>query len=274
MGELPLVLFTVLSQMAAGAFITLYILDVKGKQFSLETGKLSTIVIFITTVVSILLSSFHLGHPLGAAKMFTNIGSSWLSREAVLFAVFLILLAGYYTQWKPDKASTRTQLGGINVVIAFLAITASGMIYVLPARPAWNNFAPVLFFWLTAALSGPLFIGTLFAIKGEKILNLLLPTAIVIGIGLTSFLIYTSLLVSSTGLVQATGINMLNSSLFWGKLLLNWLVPLIIILASVLWKKKLDTKLVTVVFLMVLVGEIIGRALFYGSIEALKIIGS
>lgn len=46
-------------------------------------------------------------------------------------------------------------------LLGFAGITASALIYLVPARPAWNSTSTVADFYLTALLLGPLFLATL-----------------------------------------------------------------------------------------------------------------
>lgn len=273
MGEFPLVLFTVLSQLAAGALITLVILDYVTGKIDNSLGKKSTLAILIITGTSLLFSLFHLGHPLEAYRALTNIGSSWLSREVVLFAILFVLLLVYYFQWKEDNSKRKT-VGLIASLIAVMAVIASGMVYVLPAVPAWNNFSPVIFFVFTAAVLGPLFVFSLLKLKGGAFSSLLYLPGIILGASLVCFIIYTSVLISSPGPSGLTGSNMLESSTFWLRIFLNWLIPLgLLVWASIRKSMAADSKFIIGLFLLVFVGEIVGRHLFYNSAVILRIAG-
>ena len=271
MSEMPLVFFTVLSQLAAGGIITVWLLEVTGKKLSIATGKLATASFLMLSGFSILISLFHLGHPLEIYKVVLNLGSSWLSREAVIFFLLLVLLAIYYFQWKEGREKNRRLLGGITALIALLAVISSAMIYVLPARPAWNNFSTVAFFLLTSALLGPLYVGMLFTLKDKRTFNLPVVLISVISISIISYVSYVSMLVSGTGTAYLTGTNILTSSAFWGKVILSWLVPLSLLIIQHLRNQKLNYLLITIILLSAFIGEVLGRELFYSSIVALQI---
>ncbi|MBZ4687041.1 MAG: reductase anchor subunit (DmsC) [Clostridiales bacterium] len=270
MGEMTLVFFTVLSQLAAGSIVTLWLLEVNGKKITTETGKLVTITLLLITGFSILISLFHLGHPLEAYRALTNLGNSWLSREVILFTSLIVMLATYYFQWQEGKEKNRKVLGGITALVAVLAVISSGMIYVLPARPAWNNVGTVVFFILTAALLGPLYIEMLFTIKKKSVANLPVILVSIIGIYTISFIIYVSVLISGTGTEYQTGINIITSSTFWGRIIVGLLAPFSLLVFKSL-NKVHNSKLITTIFLLAFIGEILGRTLFYSSIVALQI---
>lgn len=271
MSDFSLVIFTVLTQAGAGAAVTLWLMETLGEKIDIEVGRLATGSIFVVTIAGLLASLLHLGHPLAAPRALTHLGSSWLSREVALFSLFLVLLALYFTQWQEGKTGTRKRIAGLTALVAVTAVIASGMIYVLPARPAWNNLATVLFFLLTSALLGPLFTGLIFTIKSHHLSNLGIPLAVVMGVGVISFLLYISSLLTGNGAAYLTGLNMINSIAFWARLALGWLVPLGLI-GTRLWRKEqISGKTIAALFLLVLAGEILGRELFYSSVVALQI---
>ncbi|GAV22685.1 dimethyl sulfoxide reductase anchor subunit family protein [Carboxydothermus pertinax] len=269
--EYPLVFFTVLSQLAAGALVTLWLLDAFSEKIEIASGRLAAKTIVGVTALSLLVSLFHLGHPFNAYRALTNIGSSWLSREVVLFSLFLLASVVYCLLWKDSEKSLRKITGGITALIAVLAVVSSAMIYVLPARPAWNNVSPIVFFLLTAALLGPLYIGTLFQFRGEDNPIPLNFTGMVLALSLVVFMVYVSVLLSGQGAGYQNGLNIIQSGAFWFRTVLGWLIPLALVSLLVVKKGFSEKNMVAYLFLLTLVGEIIGRELFYSSVVALKV---
>lgn len=274
MAELPLVLFTVLSQIAAGALVTLWLIDTYLFRISKETGKFITMTILGIGIVSILASLLHLGHPFKAFLALTHLANSWLSREVALVVLFIAALAAYLFQWEDNKEGSRKTIGAIASVLAILTVISSGMVYVLPAVPAWNNMMPVISFILTALLLGPLFVAAVFAYKKEKFL----PSAYsfsagVIVLGTVVFSIYISLLLAGQDTAYLTGVNIINSSFFWLRVALGWIIPLVL-LAFIIIRKGSDAKtLVFYAFASALIGEIIGRELFYSTVVFIQVAG-
>lgn len=271
MGELPLVLFTVLSQLAVGALVTLWLLDSFTNKIDLRLGKLTALTIAAIGGLGVLLSLFHLGHPLNAYRAFANLGSSWLSREILFFTLFLIMSVIYFLQWKEANTKNRKIIGGITVLIALLAVISSGMAYVLPARPAWNNLSPIIFFIITAALLGPLYVGALFKLKGKHIAEILPTTAIIIVLSLISFGVYISMLFSGQEAAYLSGVNLFQNKAFWLRAVIGWLIPLAILLTLGLKRIKTAKNLVIYIFILTLIGEFIGRELFYSTTIALQV---
>lgn len=270
MGEMPLVIFTVLSQLAAGAMVTLWLLDSANKNISMATGKFIAGSLVGITALSILASLFHLGHPFEAYRALTHVGSSWLSREVALFSLFLIATVIYYRQWQEGKGENRKKLGGVAALIAVLAVISSGMVYVLPAMPAWNNFSPVVFFLLTGALLGSLYVGVVLRLKGDHSFNLTVVASTIIGIYMVSFAIYLSVLISGSAPQALTGLAIINSSAFWLHVAFSWIIPFFMLITGVYRKQKYSLNYLMLALVLTVVGEILGRELFYSSIVALQ----
>lgn len=291
--EWPLIIFSVLGQIAIGIILMLWWLD----RDHLDT-KLFKRGIHVSgglLIVALLASLFHLGHPEAAYRALSHLGSSWLSREILLF--LLTFLAWIYLFWQSRQQTSSPSLGsgattittaeiaagreqtgnrslglGIASVLGLLGISCSAMIYVLPRVPAWNNVGPVLFFLLTAGLLGALC--TL--VLGGKLLqpaqkkHLLQWSLGCTFVSLLIFVIYGSMLsVSREG--AATVEFLLSSPLFWARGLLGWLAPLLL-LVSILRNPQIDkTTLILTVTLLAGFGEVLGRALFYLSAAGIHI---
>ena len=145
------------------------------------------------------------------------------------------------------------------------------MIYSLPARPAWDNLFPTFFFIMTGVLLGPLYI-SLFLNLGEDT-KIQLTTVIGIGVLISAvgFALYVSALLGGVAESYQSGVNFLNSPGFWLRAALGWLLPMILVLNAHLKRSMFSQTTFLVLFIMVFVGEIIGRELFYHATIALKV---
>ena len=86
-----LVFFTVLTQAAVGAFLTLQVL-----QYPPNPGRrtpVPLVVVLAVLSVGLFAALFHLSSPLQAARAVVNFSSSWLSREIVFGSLFAGLLS-------------------------------------------------------------------------------------------------------------------------------------------------------------------------------------
>jgi formate dehydrogenase iron-sulfur subunit len=164
-----LILMTVLTQMATGGFLTLWlghmlsqiVSFLKPLQGFLAFGASGMLIV---TGIALSAAIFHLGRPLFAYKALRMWKRSWLSREVLLFALFSKIGAGYAGLllaehfWKLGIPSALLfVLGGLVSAVGLLGVYASAKIYLVPARPAWNTIRTPLRFFLTGFVLGPLF---------------------------------------------------------------------------------------------------------------------
>lgn len=285
--EWPLILFTVLGQSAVGILFCLWWLEhrrektllsnsvqVAGQKMTTSSPasyqsmyKNSVLTAGVLLIVAMLSSLFHLGHPLEAYRAMTHLSTSWLSREILLFV--LTFIAWVYLFWLSAKPGSKVKVKGalgLTAGIGSLGIISSALIYTLPRVPAWNNMAPVIFFLLTSIILGALTT----AVLGRKTLTageISQLLSIVLGgvfVSFLLFILYTSLL--KTGLEGAATAQLLMSSpLFWLRAALGWVLPLALLLYGLSKKDKLQPSFILLVFSCGLIGELLGRGLFYFS---------
>ena len=105
-------------------------------------------------------STLHLGRPVYAYRALKMWRRSWLSREVLLFAAFAKVAAVYaaalWFAWPGGAA-----VGALTVLLGIAGVFASGSIYRVGSRPAWNTPYTPLQFGLTGAVLGPLFAGAI-----------------------------------------------------------------------------------------------------------------
>ena len=164
-----LIFMTVLTQLAAGGFLTLWLGDLFSHVFDFLKPLQNFLVfgacgILAVTGIALSASMFHLGRPLHAYKALRMWRRSWLSREVLFFSLFsfsgagyaTLLLAAYFLHFHvPPMVSLC--FGGVVALSGIAGIYASAKIYLVPARPAWNTFRTPLRFFLTGFILGPLF---------------------------------------------------------------------------------------------------------------------
>jgi anaerobic dimethyl sulfoxide reductase subunit C len=167
--EWALIAFTILAQMSVGSFIVLgfvhyFVQRKSGEKQADELSDRALLAIFPVLGLGLLASLLHLGNPINAYKAVTNLGSSWLSREilcGVLFAVVGFVFA--LMQWR--KISTFTVRNIVALVAALIGIVlvyCMAMVYALPTRPSWNLITTPLSFYVTTLLLGVLAMGAAF----------------------------------------------------------------------------------------------------------------
>jgi formate dehydrogenase iron-sulfur subunit len=152
--HLPLVFMLVLTQLAAGAFGTLWLQTVVGRGGQLWMPALASLAL---AGISLGASTLHLGRPIHALRAMRGLRNSWLSREVLalsLFAGAASVFAGLLLLDRPE----RIWAGLPTVLLGIAGVTCSARIYMVPARPAWCAGYTVAEFFSTALLLGPLFV--------------------------------------------------------------------------------------------------------------------
>lgn len=100
---------------------------------------------FAMAVGGLLASTLHLGNPRNALKAFSQWQTSWLSREAWL-AVLTLIVMGIYAIGAIFFDKRLSVLGVLGADLSFLTVFATSMIYTqLKTVPRWNQ-------WLTSLL--------------------------------------------------------------------------------------------------------------------------
>ncbi len=161
MKERSLIVFTILSQMAAGVFWTFgAVYAWSARQAGLEAARALALPGWISVGVAmafaLLASLFHLGTPTMAWRALGNLRRSWLSREILCATGFTgasILYAGL--QWLNRGAPAARDAIGIIAGLAGLALVyAMGSAYRLRTVPAWTTWVTSASFFVTPLLLG------------------------------------------------------------------------------------------------------------------------
>jgi len=249
--ELPLVFFTVLTQMAIGLVLVSAVRQwavVDGPGSRRQTEWLAALGLLGAGVVA---SFFHLGHPLGAVRMIVNAGTAWLSREILLVGMFGALLAvtlfGMYRQAVSGWQLKATALVGL------LALFSMAMTYAPPSLPAIDNYLPVLFFGLTALILGPAIAVYFTPTQKQPLLTTILAVALVVG--LVVYLVVPTIWLAGDRVMQLTGQQYLASPLYWLYILAGFVLPL----GLLAWQKRIPLWLPA----LLLITEFVGRFIFF-----------
>lgn len=166
LSEWPLALFTVITQMAVGAFVTLGVVVVlASRRYSdQEVDRLATPALFALgplMVLSMLMTVFHLGNPLNAPNAILHWQSSWLSREIWFVAGFTGLgFVFFVLQWRRwFTVRIRTAFAVFTAVFGLVFVWVMSHVYMIVTIPAWNSWTTVAQFYATTMILGPLCIG-------------------------------------------------------------------------------------------------------------------
>lgn len=185
--EDPLVLFTLITQAAVGAFLLLFLSPLAGLEiFSsaahpwLRGGLLLGMLVLQS--FALFISTMHLGKPHRFYRAFNNLRYSPVSREVASLALFynfmgaytvLELFPGLLTWLLPGEfVLTLAQLCGWAAVISgLLTLYAMHGIYRIKARPFWNHWQVLTAFYGSMLSLGALTVGMVYAftlaVQGE-----------------------------------------------------------------------------------------------------------
>jgi anaerobic dimethyl sulfoxide reductase subunit C (anchor subunit) len=157
--EWALVIFTLLSQTAVGAFLTLQVLRFRatspgGPEVGMARAGPSLAVLVVLSA-GLFAALFHLATPLQAFRAVLNFTTSWLSREIVFGSLFAALLAAVVaTEYSGRPVRAQRALAGMTAAAGVAFLYCQIRIYMLPAQPAWNSWATPAAFTATAARLG------------------------------------------------------------------------------------------------------------------------
>ena len=247
--EMPLVLFSVLSQTAIG----LSIMN-SCKQWATESpgedGRRQWGIILVFLITGMVASFFHLGHPLQAYTALKHLSTAWLSWELLGISIFLCLsILGFFMA----RDNNGKLLGFAAALVGVFTLLFMGMTYSPPGYPAINNVLPMVFFLLSALLLGTS-CSSWFAPPASK-LWLTRILSVTLFIALTVYLLVPCIWLSGGTVTAETGWAWLNSPLYWGHIGIGLLLPLVLLR----WTKVIPPWLP----LLILVGELMGRASFF-----------
>lgn len=162
--HLPLVLFTVLTQMAVG---TLFMFWVARLRSAPDPVSANTILLPLSIVMlSLLAATLHLGRPLRAYRALRNWRHSWLSREIGSFGAFAALTTAAVLipkVWSTLPSATLRVLEGCAVLLGLASLYCTARIYRVPARPSWDSPRTTASFLLSSLILGPALAGVLVA---------------------------------------------------------------------------------------------------------------
>lgn len=281
--EWSLMMFTLLAQLAVGIYILLIVARAaleKNENDKLPRNIISTGFLAVSGFMglALLLSLFHLGTPGGAYRAILNLGSSWLSREILFAGLFFFLAVASYLLSR--KESFNSAFGWFTSLIGILVVFSMANIYASSIRPAWETTYTVLSFFGTTLLFGTL--GTVILIlNGYKekdtspnVVTVLKKICVIGLIAIVFQFVYLPVYYAALPKAGAAGIESARiiAESYSMLMILRWMISIIGsgLLAFILFKQRdqslaIPANIAYLAFVLVLVGEFMGRYLFYAS---------
>ncbi|MFQ5598604.1 MAG: DmsC/YnfH family molybdoenzyme membrane anchor subunit [Nitrospiria bacterium] len=290
--EDPLVLFTLVSQFTVGSFLLLFLLPrligsssnsltIQAHPYAFGGLVLGLVIIQTLGLVS---STLHLGKPQYFYRAFNNLRHSWVSREIAAMGTFFNLLGAYtlvtlfpgIMGWLPEGLSLNLPdlFGWGASLTGPVGIYCMYRCYRIPARPFWDHWHTGGVFFASGLILGSGMLGLTFGSAGlltgeaiEALLNLL-AWPLAAGLGLQGIALYVHRMYLERRGEEASVSRMLMLGA-QGKVhrlrLCMWAILMAASLAFILFPLSGSVGLAawTLVFILALCNEIIGRALFY-----------
>jgi len=268
--EWPLVLFTVLGQGVVGATIVTGLGWYALRDDAATRQRVVRTMFFLWLVMGIafLASVIHLGSPLRAFNSLNRISASALSNEIASGSLFFAAGGLWWLVAFLGKMPARMgQIWlGVSMVLGLLFVLAMTRVYQIDTVPTWHNGYTSSAFFLSVLLVGPLFATLLLRIADVPFNGKIFATMSALGLLATVAVV----------MMQSSAIGDIQSSVQQARdlvpdyaglqvariLLLAaglgcWICPLIL-------RKQPQVASLLVGLLLVTVGELIGRGLFYG----------
>jgi len=278
--EWPLVVFSLLGQLAVGGYLCLALpLFLSPRLAAPEGGRDARLVLTLAAAgllaAALLAAFFHLGAPLNAPNALNNLRTSWLSRE-IFFLTMTLALWALLASMRMLKLKADALQAGLAVAAGaagILFLVSMARIYMLSTVRVWNAlFTPVSFF-ITALLLGAA-AGTMAAATGllrlapVHVRFLLLAAVLLAAAALAATALATPRFglfgsVSPPGLKPPADPSLL---LFVGRLIFLFAGAALLVLQSGRVSDGLSTAAcfpVLAAFLLFFAAEFLGRFLFY-----------
>ncbi|HKZ50726.1 MAG TPA: DmsC/YnfH family molybdoenzyme membrane anchor subunit, partial [Dehalococcoidia bacterium] len=165
----PLVLYQIFVQGSVGVFLTLGALLLLSRyrgEYVREYTRIALVgccLVACLVGAALVISWFHVSQMLRVFSSAPNLGSSWLAREVVFTVAFLgmVIITGALLLARRVPLYVRLGWGGLTGLVGLMTIVSMSMVYMLNARPAWNNPATMMTFLTTTMLLGVLTAGVL-----------------------------------------------------------------------------------------------------------------
>lgn len=296
--EWALPVYTILIQIATGGMLVLWLIRfVYSRKYTKEDidQMINTplVVILSSIFVGMIGAHFHLSKPLHSFLAILNFRTSWLSREVIFNLIFggLVWLLLYLHWFKNEQYRLKTLLGWGAGLFGLLTVYCMSRIYLMPTQVAWSSAGTIASFYASTILLGVMAMAALLimdlifsTVRGQEksgirpevirnSLTWLTPLAVVtafIVLGLYYLQIRTLSGGDDTARTSLRLLTELYQPLFGIRLAVmfagvGWLVQSAY---RVLVENKPVQKLFTPVYLsclMVMIGEILGRFLFYAT---------
>ena len=270
--EWPLMIFTVFGQCVAGGFIVLAVALLNGNLNREQQHRLvmSMFGLWVLMGIGFIASTLHLGSPMRAFNSLNRVGASSLSNEIASGALFFAVggLGWLLAALKKLPTGLRNLWLIVTMVLGVVFVWMMVRVYnTIDTVPTWYSVWTPMSFFLTLFIGGPLLGFLLLRVAGvDGWAMRLLPAVSLLALAVSTIV----------ALLQGAELATIHSSIQQASTLvpdygslMAWRVPLLAV-ALVCWivpqlkGYQPALPLLSLAFLLVLAGELIGRGVFYG----------
>jgi anaerobic dimethyl sulfoxide reductase subunit C (anchor subunit)/Tat-targeted selenate reductase subunit YnfH len=269
--EWPLMVFTVLGQFVVGGVIVMGLALIAGNLTDRQSKAVHGMMFFLWLLMGIafVASVLHLGTPLRAFNSLNRIGASALSNEIASGALFFAVGGLYWllAVLKKLPQSLGKMWLAVTMILGLLFVYAMTRVYQIDTVPTWHNGYTTLNFFLSVLIGGPLLGVLLLRAAGLEVAGryqLVMLSVLALLLSLCSALLQGSELATINSSVQQASalIPQYGQLMVWRLVLLVlglgcWICPL-------LRRGNAGVMGLTLGFVLVFAGELIGRGVFYG----------
>jgi anaerobic dimethyl sulfoxide reductase subunit C (anchor subunit) len=270
--EWPLMIFTVFGQCVVGGFIVLALALMKGglRPDAQQRVVACMLGLWVLMGIGFIASMLHLGSPMRAFNSLNRIGASALSNEIASGSLFFAVggIGWLMATLKKMPSALRTLWLIVTMVLSVVFVWMMVRVYnTIDTIPTWYSLWTPLGFFLTLFLGGPLLGYLLLRVAGvDGWAMRLLPAISIFALVVSAIMAVmqgTELATIHSSVQQASALVPDYGSLMAWRIaalalaLCCWVVPQV-------KGYQPAVPLLSVAFILLLVGELIGRGVFYG----------
>lgn len=159
--EWALPVYSILMQLAVGALLCLWVVRALnrarcGKEQLDRITFVPIIIIFFTIVLAMIGSHFHLSRPYLSFLAITNFRSSWLSREIAFTLIVFVCMSLLLIVLRFGKGLDliKSLLGWAAIGFGLIMVYCMARIYLLPTQVAWNSTVTIFSYYGVTLLLG------------------------------------------------------------------------------------------------------------------------
>ncbi len=158
--EWALPVYTILIQLATGGLAALWLIRwrftrVNEKEMD-RIMRVPMLILFSTIALAIVGAHFHLSKPLLSILAVTNFTHSWLSREIAATVLFFLTTGTLtlVTWFVVGHTKLKTALGWSAILLGLVTVYCMARVYLLPTQIVWNSTMTILAYFGETVLVG------------------------------------------------------------------------------------------------------------------------